>query len=86
MRQPPPLLAGECTTAAYARLLPMRGHHLSAASACRRSLPPSRSLLLACGRYSVEVLPQPLPLCNSVAVTTASSSNAATTIIPSDAA
>ncbi|RWW67495.1 hypothetical protein BHE74_00025053 [Ensete ventricosum] len=43
-RQPPPLLVGDHTATAYARLLPACGRRLSAASARRR-----RSLLLSRG-------------------------------------
>ncbi|RRT65375.1 hypothetical protein B296_00023270 [Ensete ventricosum] len=53
----PSLVRGR-TTAAYARLLPVRGRRLSAASARRLPLPPSRSLLLACSCRSAVVLSQ----------------------------
>ncbi|RZS27503.1 hypothetical protein BHM03_00060985, partial [Ensete ventricosum] len=53
---------------AYARLLPARGRCLSAASARRLPLSHSRGLLLARGRRSAAVLPQPAFCSRTVAV------------------
>ncbi|RZS22276.1 hypothetical protein BHM03_00055017, partial [Ensete ventricosum] len=74
-RRPP---VGEGTAAAYARLLPTRGHHLSAASARRLPLSHSGGLLLVRGcivrllfardRRSAVVLPQPAFCSHTVAI------------------